>query len=410
MNAELINIGNELLLGLVTNTHASYLGRHLAEAGFLLERQVCVGDRDDDIAAAVAEALGRVDLVITTGGLGPTSDDMTASVIGKMFGLRFRVDERVQKANEQWFQKRGVPMPQLVKHQALVPEGSTVLYNEHGTAPGFILPIPGPKRARWLIVLPGPPRELKPMFEKDVTAFLREKFPDAGKVHWRVLRVAEMGESAVQERVEKKLKEQFPGLEIAYSARPGEVDLRLLAPEKILMAAEDEARRILGDRVFGDGEKELEHAVVELLRMRRKTAASAESCTGGALANRFTNVPGSSEVFLGGWVSYSNEFKIRELGVDAGTIQQHGAVSEPTARQMAEGARKKSGADYALSVTGIAGPDGGTPEKPVGTVFLAISAVDRVEVWREYFPLDRWTFKWRVAQAALNRLRLELLK
>lgn len=301
-------------------------------------------------------------------------------------------------------------MPQLVKHQALVPEGSGVLYNDHGTAPGFILPVDG-RKAHWVIVLPGPPREMKPMFEKSVVTFLREKFPDVGKVHWRVLRVAEMGESTVQERVEEKLKGQFPSLQVAYSARPGEVDLRLLSDksEQDVVGAEAEAKRLLGERIFGDGTTELEQVVVGLLKTMKSTVASAESCTGGALANRFTNVPGSSEVFLGGWVSYGNDFKVRELCVRTETLEEYGAVSEETAREMADGAREKSGADYALSVTGIAGPEGGTPEKPVGTVFIALASAAGVEVWKEYFPLDRWTFKWRVAQSALNRLRLALL-
>ena len=178
----------------MTNTHASYLGQKLAELGFLLERQVSVGDDAEQIAGAIREAIDRADLIITTGGLGPTSDDMTASVIGKFFNLRFRIDERVRKANEEWFRRRGAPMPELVKHQALVPEGSIVLLNQNGTAPGFILPAPGGKQARWLAVLPGPPRELKPMFEKDLAAFLRNQFPDRTPIHWRVLRVAEVGE------------------------------------------------------------------------------------------------------------------------------------------------------------------------------------------------------------------------
>ncbi len=429
MNAELINVGNELLLGLVTNTHAAYLGQKLAELGFLLERQVCVADDAVQIENAVREAVDRADIVFTTGGLGPTSDDMTASVIGKMFGLRFRIDEKVQKTNEEWFKKRGVAMPQLVKHQALVPEGAVVLYNDHGTAPGFILPMKGerppipPGRARprpassgagarWIVVLPGPPRELKPMFDGNVSTFLREKFPDIGKVHWRVLRVAEMGESTVQERVEPKLREKFPALEIAYSARPGEVDLRLLSAtsEHEVLKAEEEAKAILGKHVFGNGSTELEQVVTELLRKLNKTVTCAESCTGGALANRLTNTPGSSAVFKGGWVTYTAEFKIRELGVRAETIKAHGEVSEDTAHEMAKGAREKANADFALSVTGIAGPGGAKPDKPVGMVFIGLATKTEVEVWREIFPLDRWTFKWRVAQYALNRLRLELLK
>jgi competence/damage-inducible protein CinA-like protein len=411
MNVDLINIGNELLLGIVTNTHAAYLGQKLAELGFHLERQVTVADDPAQIAAALREALERADIVMMTGGLGPTSDDMTASVVGKFFNLRFRIDQKVQKANEEWFKKRGVPMPELVKHQALVPEGSIVLYNEHGTAPGFILSISG-KRTKWLIVLPGPPRELKPMFEKDVVAFIREKFPGQSPVEWRVLRIAELGESVVQERVEKKMKEEFPGLEVAYCARPGEVDLRLSGPKDLVERAESVARKILGLHVFGEGsaEIEMEATVIRLLRERKKTVTCAESCTGGALANRFTNIPGSSEVFLGGWVAYSNDFKMRELGVSAEVIKKDGAVSEAVAREMAEAARKKSGADFTLSITGIAGPNGGTAEKPPGTVFIALAAKEKTEVWREFFPVDRWTFKWRVAQHALNRLRLELLK
>ena len=238
----------------------------------------------------------------------------------------------------------------------------------------------------------------------------RKKFPDRGEIHCRVLRIAEVGESLVQERVEKKIKEEFPSIQVAYCARPGEVDLRLLGPEEIIGRAATAVEQILGNDVFGAGDTELEQAVVELLRKLKKTVASAESCTGGALANRFTNAPGSSEVFLGGWVAYSDKFKVRELGVRAEAIEKHGAVSEQAAREMAEGARRKSSADFALSITGIAGPEGGTAEKPVGTVFIGLASGEGVRIWREFFPLDRWTFKWRVAQAALNRLRLELLK
>jgi nicotinamide-nucleotide amidase len=411
MNAELINIGEELLLGLTENTHAAYLGRKLAEIGLGLERQVLVGDSMDAIAGAVGESLARSDLVITTGGMGPTSDDKTVEAVAALLGLELRTDRDVERGNEKLFRRLGKPLPNLVARQARVPEGAQVLLNEHGTAPGLVLKASKPYRAKWLVILPGPPRELQPMFEKRVLPILEKEYPGRRILEVRVLRVADLGESLIQERVEEKIRAHFPGVGIAYSARPGEVDFRLVTENRTGLAdqAARLAREILGNDVFGNGDEELEAVVIGLLRKAGRTAATAESCTGGALANRFTNTPGASDVFLQGWVTYCNESKSRELGVTARALEIHGAVSEQTAREMAEGARKRSGADYALSVTGIAGPDGGTEQKPVGTVFIGLASTGETRVYKECYPMDRWTFKWRVAQRALNLLRLELL-
>jgi nicotinamide-nucleotide amidase len=248
------------------------------------------------------------------------------------------------------------------------------------------------------------------MFEEQAVPLLNEQFPKRSKIEVKVLRMADVGESVIAERVESQIRSACPSVNIAYCARPGEVDLRLSSSEsKAVLAAAKLARKCLEPDVFGEGDQELEQVVIGLLFSRRKTVAVAESCTGGALANRFTNVPGASEVFLAGWVTYANGAKAQELGIKTEVIAKYGAVSEQVAQAMAEGARNRSGADFALSVTGIAGPHGGTKSKPVGTVFIGLASAAGVEVHREYYPLDRWTFKWRVAQRALNLLRLRLL-
>lgn len=437
MNLEIINTGSELMLGRVLNSHQQWLCRQLSDRGYLVARQIAVADTAVEIRQAVSESLARGGLVITTGGLGPTTDDLTRDAIAELLARPLHEDATVLAAIETWFQRRGRPMPPSVRLQALVPAGAIVLPNAHGTAPGLIMRIDedaGPKmedgtvlRApsstrytppsqspRWLVMLPGPPRELRPMFTEQVLPWLARQFPLGTPFHARTLRTTGLGESMVQERIAGPLAALVAaGLEIGYCARVGEVDVRLASrrPDAVTLVAEAEAlvRTWVSRHVFGVEDDTLEGAVVRLLTGRRQTLVVAESCTGGRLASRITDVPGASAVFLGGVVSYSNALKQRLLGVRAETLASAGAVSETTAREMAEGARTRNGADYALAVTGIAGPGGGTPAKPVGTVFIALATARATTVIAPLNPYDRETFKNVTTQQALELLRQELL-
>ncbi len=403
------------MLGRVLNTHQQWLCRKLADLGYPVNRQVAVDDSAEAIQEAVREALATADLLITTGGLGPTSDDRTRDLVAALLGRKLREDAAVLAGIEAFFASRKRPMPAMTKVQALVPEGASVLPNAHGTAPGLALDVsPNPFRqdrsSSWLIMLPGPPRELHPMFSEQVAPLLQTKFPLAAPFVCRTLKTTGLGESVVQEQIAGPLQSLTEaGLQIGYCARVGEVDVRLVAQgqQASRQVAEGERviRSLIGRHIFGQDDDELEAVLVRLLTERKQTVVVAESCTGGRLADRLTNVPGASAVFLCGLVTYSNEAKQRLLGVRAETLAAHGAVSEPVAREMAEGARQRSGADYALAVTGIAGPGGGTTDKPVGTVFIALATAQHTFVLNPLNPYDRGTFKQVTSQQALELLR-----
>jgi nicotinamide-nucleotide amidase len=415
MNVELINTGTELMLGRVLNTHQQWLCRRLADMGYVVARQVAVADSAREIEQAAREALARADLVVTTGGLGPTAADLTRESLARLLGRSLREDPAVRAGIEALFQRRGRPVPQRARLQAMVPEGALVLPNAHGTAPGLALELaPNPFRRTghpsWLILLPGPGRELRPMFNEVVAPLLARVLPPPAGFVCRTLRTTGIGESLVEEAVAGPLRDLVKaGLDLGYCARPGAVDVRLAAAGARAQECVDQAERIvtalLGDSLYGTGEEELEAVVVRRLASRGKTLAVAESCTGGCIAHRLTNVPGASAVLLAGWVTYSNEAKRHFLGVLPETLAGHGAVSEPVARQMAEGARRQTGADYALAVTGIAGPAGGTADKPVGTAFVALAGPSPTLVERYFNPYDRETFKQVTSQQALDLLR-----
>lgn len=408
------------MLGRIVNLHQHWLCRRLADLGYLVSRQIAVPDAGPDIRQAVREALARADLIIATGGLGPTSDDVTREAIAELLGKSLHEDARVLAHIENFFAVRKRPMPERNKVQALVPEGARVLWNPRGTAPGLALEVrPNQFReggqASWLILLPGPPRELHPMFDEAVAPLLRDLFPRKEIFVCRTLRTVGLGESAVQEKIAGPLNPLVAaGLEVGYCAGTGRVDVRLAArgaeAEKPVQSAEWKVRAILVAAVFAEGEDEIEAVIVRLLTERKQTLAVAESCTGGCIAHRITNVPGASAVFLAGFVTYSDAAKQKFLGVRAETLAQHGAVSEAVAREMAEGARKVTGADYALAVTGVAGPSGGTPAKPVGTVFSGLATPTETTVEQNFNPFERETFKQATAQQALNRLRLLLMQ
>ena len=419
MIVELINTGSELMLGRVLNTHQQWLCRQLADLGYVVTRQVAVPDTGRDIEQAVREALARADLVIVTGGLGPTSDDLTRDLVAQLLGKELREDAAVLAHLSRIFERLKRPMLERMKVQALVPEGATVLHNSHGTAPGLAMEVaPNPFRPdgkpSWLIMLPGPPRELRPMFTDSVVPLLRRELPLGSGFVCRTLRTTGIGESLVQEKVGGPLQRWVEaGLDLGYCARPGQVDVRLAAQGSAaaqqVREAESVVRDLLGPCIYGVEDEDLETVVVRLLTERKATLALAESCTGGCIAHRVTNVPGASAVLLAGLVTYSNAAKQKFLSVQTNTLAQHGAVSEAVAREMAEGACRQTQADYALAVTGIAGPSGGTPEKPVGTVFIGLAGPSGTAVERQFNPYDRETFKQVTAQQALDLLRRTIL-
>jgi nicotinamide-nucleotide amidase len=417
---EIINTGSELMLGRVLNTHQHWLCRQLADLGRVVARQVAVADTAADIEQAVREALARADLVITTGGLGPTSDDITRDRIAALLGRKLHEDAAIVAHIEGFFRHRHRVMPASTRVQAMIPEGATILHNANGTAPGLAMRVaPNPFReggkTSWLMMLPGPPRELRPMFTESVAPLIAREFPLESEFTCRTLKTTGIGESVAEEKIAGPLKPLTDsGLELGYCARSGEVDLRFVAhgAKGAAMVADAEriVRGLLGEAVYGEGDDQLESVLVRLLTQRGETLAIAESCTGGFVANRTTNVPGASAVLLAGLVTYSNAAKQEFLGVRAETLAAHGAVSEATAREMAEGARRRTGATYGIATTGIAGPTGETPGKPVGTVFMAVASARGTTALHRINRYDRETFKFITSQQVLDLLRLEVLR
>ena len=329
MRVELITTGSELLLGFTVNTHANYIARQLSNIGLRLVRQTTVSDDRGEMRNLVAEALARSDIVLITGGLGPTSDDFTRDVVAELLGRELRPDAGVIAQITDRYRQRGLPLREQILVQAQVPVGGQVLTNFHGTAPGLFLEH-GPHQ---IFLLPGPPRELYPMFEKQVLP----RLPQGKQLDCRVFKVACLPESTIEQAVAPVLAD-LPDLELGYCARMGEVEVRIIAAAATAAEAERRIRAALGVSIFGTHTDRLEEVVVKMLTAAGQTVATAESCTGGLIAHRLTNVSGSSAVFPVGIVTYSNESKMRLLGVRAETLQTHGAVSEETCRQMAEGA------------------------------------------------------------------------
>ena len=412
MRVVVINTGTELLLGSVPNTHLTFIAREIFPLGLRVAWQLTVPD-----GAAIGEALAaefaRSDIIFVTGGLGPTTDDITREATAELLGLPLRRDPGVADAITSRLRARGYPMTDRVLRQADVPEGAVVLPNPNGTAPGLYLAAQSPPTGSTphLFLLPGPPRELHPMFRESVKPILRAVVPARTTVECRTFRLAGVGESVVEAKVGSQIL-ALADVELGYCARLGEVDIRVLGGPAVLAAAEAIIRQAFPNGVYTSApEEKLEEVVVRLVTERRQTVATAESCTGGLLAHRITNVPGSSAAFLAGYVTYANDAKVAALGVPEPLLAEHGAVSEPVVRAMAEGALHKSGATFALATTGIAGPGGGSPHKPVGTVFLALAtANDETVVVRRNFESDRESFKQLATQAALEMLRQRILQ
>lgn len=409
MTAEVLNIGTELLLGDVVNTHAGWIAKRVFPMGLRISRQTTVPD-GPAIRDGILEACGRADVLFVTGGLGPTTDDITREVVAELLGMKLQESAEIRERIAARFAERGLKMEARVSRQAMVPAGAVVMPNNNGTAPGlYFAPVESPSSASpHVFLLPGPPRELQPMFIECVEPVLREICGGLEVREERVYRVVGLGESAVERMVGLDLTAN-PALEVGYCARPNEVDLRLIGRKADLDGVEPRVRAVLGEFLVPEFGGDLAGRVVERLRRLGKTLAIAESCTGGLLGGAVTGVPGSSEVFLQGFTTYSNSAKTSALGVDADLVSKHGAVSAEVAQAMAEGALRVAGGDFALSVTGVAGPGGGTPEKPVGLVFIGLARKGGGASAKQFrFPGKRAVVREMAVDAALDLLLREL--
>jgi nicotinamide-nucleotide amidase len=414
MIVEIVTIGDELLLGETIDINAVWLGRELGAVGISVVRRTTVGDGAAAIAAAVREALDRTGGVITTGGLGPTSDDRTRPAIAALFGRELRHDDAIWQGLRTLWRERGRPgePPESNRQQALVPEGATVLANRHGTAPGLLLE---DEEGRWVAMLPGVPREMRGLLADELLPRLRARTADVRRVIRSVtLRTTGIAESQLPDLLGEHA-DGFGAVSLAYLPGQEGVDLRLTVrdvhPEdadKSLREAADTLRHRLGRHWYADGPTDLAEVVISVCRAAGKQIAVAESCTGGLLAARLTSVSGASNAFLGGVVAYDNAVKIEQLGIDAALLKRMGAVSEEVARSMAVGVRALMRSHVGVGITGIAGPDGGTAEKPVGTVWIAVELDGQVAVHGGRFTGDRGEIRFRATQAALNMIRREL--
>jgi len=411
MRAILINTGTELLLGDVQDAHLAFIAREIFPLGLRIEERRTVPD-SDVIRRTLSELFPHCEILFVTGGLGPTTDDITREMVAESLGLELRQDPQLFASLKRRLQLRGIKWASGIARQAEVPAGAEVLLNEVGSAPGFYLKaninprIPSPH----VFVLPGPPRELQPMFKKFAMPILQSIIEVPVPVERRSYSIAGMGESVVEEAIGEKVL-AISGIELGYCARPGEVEVRIIGEPDAIQMADAIIRGKLGVAIFSVNGEALEAVVVTLLKRRKETLATAESCTGGLIANAITNVPGASEVFLAGYVTYANTSKTDILNLDPKLIEKHGAVSEPVGRAMAEGARTRAGSTYGVATTGIAGPTGGSSEKPVGTVYIALASAESETIVKKFFfPTDRETFKQLAAQTALDVLRRKLLK
>jgi nicotinamide-nucleotide amidase len=388
MHVIVLNTGTEILLGDVINTHLSFIAREIFPLGLRVERQIAVPD-GSAIRDALRENCERANLIFVTGGLGPTTDDLTREITAELLGLDLEFDPALAASITERLTTRGIRLTDRILRQAQVPRGALVLPNENGSASGLYLAagLNPAVASPHVFLLPGPPRELQPMFRQSVLPLLSQIVRREEAIAYLNYRIVGMGESYVEEAVG---------------------DLRLIGSAEIVEQADAIVRARLEKFIFSTEREDLETVIVRQLSAKKTTLAVAESCTGGFLAHRLTNVPGASAVFLAGYVTYSNEAKVAALGVDAAAISEHGAVSAPVARAMAEGARSKSGACFALATTGIAGPGGDRVAKPVGTAYIALAGGGEAVVRNFFFPTDRETFKQLVTQTALNLLRERL--
>jgi len=409
MNAEIIGIGTEILLGQIINTNSAYLSRKLAELGIDAYYHTTVGDNPRRLPSAIEQALNRSDIVITTGGLGPTVDDITLETIAKVIEKPLILNKDILAEIKEHFRRRHIIMPQNNIRQALIPEGARWFQNTVGTAPGFMVKT----AAKFLIALPGPPYELIPMFEHDVVPFLKKISPKKYVIFTRTIKTTGLAESQVNPRVKDLLK-LSGDTTVGIYASPSHVELKITAKAKNIARAnkkigsvEKIIRKRLGNIIFGVDEQTLEGEAAKLLK--NKTIAIAESCTGGLLSSRLTDIPGISNNLMLVIVAYSNKAKAKLLNVREEMLAKHGAVSSHAAKAMAQNIRRLANTDIGIGITGIAGPGGATKKKPVGLVYIAISSGPKTSCKEFHFLGERKTIKFRASQAALDMLRQYLL-
>lgn len=412
MNAEIITVGTELLLGQIVDTNFAFIAERLAEAGINLYFKTSVGDNEKRMSDTLKLAISRSDAVIITGGLGPTVDDVTRAALVKTLNLRLVLNEQVLKNIEAFFAVRNITMSQNNVSQALVPAGATVIENKNGTAPGLLIPYEN----KFVIIMPGVPREMKPMLTDIVIPFLKSRFQTEGLIKSRVLKTFGLGESKVDELI-GDLFRTSTNPTIALLASSTEVKIRLTAKarnegeaEELISGVETKIRERLDENIFGVDSETMEKNIGMLMTMQGLTIATAESCTGGLISSKLTDVPGSSGYFIRGVICYSNQSKIDTLDVKRSTLENCGAVSPQVAEEMADGVRKVAGTDLGLGITGIAGPGGGTKQKPVGLVYIALATGNEIISKECRFGGERILIKERAAQTALDMLRRHLLK
>jgi nicotinamide-nucleotide amidase len=417
---ELITIGDELLLGFTIDTNAAHISRTLAAAGFEISRRITVGDSADVIAQAVGDALDRTGAVITTGGLGPTSDDLTKPAIARIFGRKMKLDESIATDLERRWRARfpTSAFPATNRMQAEIPEGATILTNRHGSAPGIWLE---DERGRWVAMMPGVPREMRGMLAEEVLPAMQARAEGPATVVLSgTVRTTGIAESAIADLLGPNFLgppgSEMGALPLAFLPGVAGVDLRVTVrglprdrAQQLIDTAISKLKDKLKPYVYGEGDTDLAAVVIEMCRSHGFRLAVAESCTGGLLGERLTNIPGSSDVFLGGVIAYHNDVKTGLLGVALADLARHGAVSEAVALQMAAGIRSKTAADIGISITGIAGPGGGTPEKPVGLVWVGMDGPDH-KARRFHVGGDRAEIRQRAAQSALEMVRRALSK
>jgi len=410
MNAEILAVGTELLMGQISNTNAQYISNRLAEVGVNVYYHSVVGDNPTRLKGCLNIAVSRSDVIIMTGGLGPTKDDLTKETVAEFFGLKLVLHEEILKTMKEYFARMNRPMVESNVKQAYLPEGSRIIMNGAGTAPGCIIE----KDDKVVVMLPGPPSEMKPMFEEYVIPYLKEK--SEYKLESKFLRIFGIGESDMENML-MDLVDNQTNPTIAPYAKEGEVTLRITArykkegeSEDLIMPVVNEIKRRLGNMLYSTENKNLEEVTAELLMAKGLTLSAAESCTGGLVSSKLTDIPGISKVFNRGIVSYSNQSKIENLGVRPETLDKYGAVSKETAVEMAQGMRRLSGTDIAVSITGIAGPDGGTPEKPVGLVYVAVADETEVRCKKLMLSGSRTRIRNVTALHAFDMIRRCILK
>lgn len=410
MKAEIVTVGTEILLGDIVNTNSKYLAKELASLGTEVYYQISIGDNESRLLQVLDDSLKRSDIVITTGGLGPTDDDITKEVACKYFNQELILHEPSLNKIKSHFEKLNIELTENNKKQAYFPKNSIILENENGTAPGAILK----KDDKMIIVLPGPPREMIPMFENYVKPYLQNTTDNI--LESKVLRLFGIGESLLEDKIIDIIKEQSNPTIAPYVGNM-DVTLRITAKAKnkieakeLISKVEEKIRERVGEFIYAKGDTSIEEVVSKLLVEKNMTISTSESCTGGLVSASLINYPGISSVFMEGCVTYSNEAKINRLGVKKETLDTYGAVSEQTAREMAEGIAKNFNTNIGLSTTGIAGPEGGSDEKPVGLVYMGIFINGKTIVKKFVFNGNRQQIRMRATKALLNELRLELLK